>query len=146
MCIDSKKFLATADGRGIRLFPENYNILTRHKSKGPWVIDIDPAVPEALAVEVFKAWRKGHLVKWGAKNTVLETLNALLPKDTGGDPEHETAWSLSGVYQRQHIWSRFVRGIEIYNVTPTAAPPQGKSGYLDIEFLLEMKGIPSGFL
>ena len=141
MCIDSKKFVATADGKQIRLFPENYNVLSRERTK-IWNLDLDPAIDEELAVEIFRAFHTNHNIRWGRKEIALETLNKLVgePQDLQGCGSND--WALEEVIEGYHIWVRTgTEGKEVYQVTATLAPPTTNAGYYNREAMLDQKGL-----
>lgn len=135
-----KKFVATADGTAIRLFPENYSVLIRPAEITEWQLRLDPAIGIDLAVEIFKAYHTQHSVRWGDKSVPLKALNALLKEEA--DVEHyDTDWELDEVLGGYHIWVRYRDGKELFQCTITQSPPQTNAGYENRAALLKLKGI-----
>lgn len=140
MCIDSRKFIVSTDGKQIRLFPENYGVLSRERTK-IWNLNLDPAIDEELAVAIFRAFHTQHEVRWGRKEIALEALNKLVgdPQDLRGGGNND--WELEEVIHGYHIWVRTEFNRESYQVTATVAPPTTKGGYYNREGMLSRKGI-----
>lgn len=140
MCLDSKKFLITTDGKEIRLFPENYRILSRERTK-LWKLDIDPEVPKALALLIFGEYHTNTLLRTGRKEPALEALNSLLCEESLPS-NYGAEWELDEVLGRYHIWARNnIEGKDVFQATSTNAPPTSGAGYYDRDALLRDRGI-----
>lgn len=84
------KFIATIDGKHIRLFPYNYGIATQQDGTC-WCVDIDNAVDLDLATKIFQLLHSRHSLRWGKKEPLLAALNGLVggPEKPVGIPDFE---------------------------------------------------------
>lgn len=74
------KFVATANGEQIRLFPWNYGVLRHEPGRSPyWLINIDTGCPKHLALLIFGEYHTNFNLRWGEdRNETVRILNELL--------------------------------------------------------------------